>query len=603
MASTTPSRPSLSKKSPFSTSRPSLESPSVFGRLQEAALALLPQRRASPIKTRSASTATTATLPAKRSFPFSALSPSRHKPSLSSPAAVQATSSAPLGNKALPPQKPLPTTPPPLPPKSAPVSRAVTPSYALGTQSTAAKAPAVPLVTQSLRSSRPTIPFASSSSLMKPTAASSARSRPAVPMATSSTSSTSTVRSPSHARTLSKSRPEPSTPSSPFGSETKTPTLISSMTSKLRASPSPNPESKRETSELRISSPTQLRPRLPNKTPTSPPPSAFAMKSPTVPALSRSLPRKRSKTFPDPSEPNAPIPPSASPSQTQDLSRSMKTANRILEAFESSPRMNDIPEPFSSTTSRSKSTSPTPIRPARPIRISSENAFMSIPSQSKAPTNNRIIPSAASIEASATRVRPALSGPSKSLPSSRSATLISTGHASRPSLDQSLPPPPRKPLSPTVASSAINAQTRRRPNLRPIQTTPIDAREFSSPVTPIKAPSPVTPETQPSSASPKTPATYVEPSSYVTSDEESRPRRRAAPFKGLFGRKRPDSIVSSSTAVSGMTNSGTSNGSLAFGVGRAPPMRQPKAPSTFGGLQEEDETLPFNLQMRRGIRR
>ncbi|KAG8774746.1 hypothetical protein FRC15_001092, partial [Serendipita sp. 397] len=177
MATTTPSRPSLSKKSPFSTSRPSLDSPSVFGRLQEAALALLPQRRASPVKSRSASTTTPATLSAKKSSPFYALSSSRHKPSLSSPAAVQVTS--PLGNKALPPQKPLPTTPPPLPPKSAPA----TPSYALGTRSSSSKAPAVPQVSQSLRS-RPTIPFASSSSLTKPTAASSARSRPPVPART-----------------------------------------------------------------------------------------------------------------------------------------------------------------------------------------------------------------------------------------------------------------------------------------------------------------------------------------------------------------------------------------------------------------------------------
>ncbi|KAG8774745.1 hypothetical protein FRC15_001091 [Serendipita sp. 397] len=253
---------------------------------------------------------------------------------------------------------------------------------------------------------------------------------------------------------------------------------------------------------------------------------------------------------------------------------------------------------------RSKSTSPTPIRPARPIRASSDNAFMAIPSQSKSPSTHRIVPSAASIEASATRVRPAISGPSRTLPSSRSSTLISPSHASRPSLDQSLPPPPRtrQPLSPTLSSSGVSAQTRRRPTLRPIQTTPIDAKEVSNPITIVKAPSPVTPETQPSSASPKTPATYVEPSSYFTSDEESRPRKRGA-FKGLFGRKRPDSLVSSSSAVTG---SGTSNASLAFGVGRAPPMRQPKAPSTFGGVAEEEELMmppSFNLQTRRGIRR
>ncbi|KAG8845482.1 hypothetical protein FRB91_001731 [Serendipita sp. 411] len=517
MATTTPSRPSLSKKSPFSTSRPSLDSPSVFGRLQEAALALLPQRRASPVKSRSASTTTPATLSAKKSSPFYALSSSRHKPSLSSPAAVQVTS--PLGNKALPPQKPLPTTPPPLPPKSAPA----TPSYALGTRSSSSKAPAVPQVSQSLRS-RPTIPFASSSSLTKPTAASSARSRPPVPVATPSSSSTSTVRTSGHTRTLSKSRPEPSTPSSPTSSGNKTPTLLSSMTSRLRASPSPNPESKRESPELRISSPIHNRPRFPNRTPISPP-SAFSMKSTTnLPAssttTSQSLTRRRSKTFPSPSDPEAPVPPSSSPPQTETLSRPLRTANRILEAFDPSPRMNDSPEPIVPMAARSKSTSPTPIRPARPIRASSDNAFMAIPSQSKSPSTHRIVPSAASIEASATR-----------------------------------------------------------------------------------APSPVTPETQPSSASPKTPATYVEPSSYFTSDEESRPRKRGA-FKGLFGRKRPDSLVSSSSAVTG---SGTSNASLAFGVGRAPPMRQPKAPSTFGGVAEEEELMmmppSFNLQTRRGIRR
>ncbi|KAG8820743.1 hypothetical protein FRC19_008638 [Serendipita sp. 401] len=601
MATTTPSRPSLSKKSPFSTSRPSLDSPSVFGRLQEAALALLPQRRASPVKSRSASTTTPATLSAKKSSPFYALSSSRHKPSLSSPAAVQVTS--PLGNKALPPQKPLPTTPPPLPPKSAPA----TPSYALGTRSSSSKAPAVPQVSQSLRS-RPTIPFASSSSLTKPTAASSARSRPPVPVATPSSSSTSTVRTSGHTRTLSKSRPEPSTPSSPTSSGNKTPTLLSSMTSRLRASPSPNPESKRESPELRISSPIHNRPRFPNRTPISPP-SAFSMKSTTnLPAsstTSQSLTRRRSKTFPSPSDPEAPVPPSTSPPQTETLSRPLRTANRILEAFDPSPRMNDSPEPIVPMAARSKSTSPTPIRPARPIRASSDNAFMAIPSQSKSPSTHRIVPSAASIEASATRVRPAISGPSRTLPSSRSSTLISPSHASRPSLDQSLPPPPRtrQPLSPTLSSSGVSAQTRRRPTLRPIQTTPIDAKEVSNPITIVKAPSPVTPETQPSSASPKTPATYVEPSSYFTSDEESRPRKRGA-FKGLFGRKRPDSLVSSSSAVTG---SGTSNASLAFGVGRAPPMRQPKAPSTFGGVAEEEELMmmppSFNLQTRRGIRR
>ncbi|CAG7847567.1 SubName: Full=Related to proteophosphoglycan ppg4-Leishmania major strain Friedlin {ECO:0000313/EMBL:CCA68998.1} [Serendipita indica DSM 11827] len=506
-------RPSLSKRpaqSSSSPSKPSLES-SVYAKLHDA-LALLPQRRSSPTKP-------TSSTQAIRKSPFSIFSSSRHKQSASSPAQL---SSQQVG-KPVPPQKPVPTTPPPVPPKSAPASRTVTPMALAAIPATVAS---TPLPSQSQPSqpskSRPTIPFIRSSTLMQPTAASSARLRPAV--SSPSPSSASTIRASTHTRTLSKSRPEPpSTPLSPTASspstsaDGKTPTLISSRS---RMSPSP-------THELKASSPTLLsRPRPAHRTPTSPPPSAFPIKSAAIPP--RSLPRKRSKTFPDPSDPAAPVPP---PSQT--ASRSMNTANRIIEAFEPSPRMNDAPEPFSP---RSKSTSPIPIRPPRP---SQDTDFRLIPSSSRASASHRIVPSTSSIEAAASRPRPIASSLNDRSNAARGVAPLSTSAPNgRSSLDRGLPPPPRKAVSPTLTSTGAAAQKRRlaRPILQPIQTTPITSKNVSTNA--VKPPSPVTPDTQPSSPSPRTPAPYVDAmsaSAYLTSDDETKPKRRPG-LKNIFRR-------------------------------------------------------------------
>jgi hypothetical protein len=586
------SRPMLSKKSTTPTPthgnrKHSLEA-SVYAKFQDA-LALLPQRRSSPTKPSSSAQTT----PVKRSSPFSLFSSSRHKPSASAPAAVPvagagSSTTSFLGNKAggtLPLQKALPMLPlPPLPTqttKSAPSSRAVTPAAG-----TASKPPPLPLVSP-LRTSRPTIPFATSSTLSQPTAASSARARPPI---------TSTSRAPTlvHTRTPSKIRVEPPTPNTPLSPSKSSRTAQSpTLDMPKRSAPSPtlDPATRTSPEPLKISGPYPIRPKPGVRLPTSPP-SAFPAKPPP-----RSLPRKRSKTFPDPSDPVTPVPPSSS-SHTPTLTSSLSAAHRIIDAFELSPRHNASPEPVRATI-RSKSTSPTPMSPTRPIRPTQDNAFMSIPSRARSPGSNRILPSASSIEATAARSRREnMSSPT------RAAHIATSAPSGRSSVDQGLPPPPRnKPLSPTLTSSGAAAQSRRivRPKLQPLETTPIGAQAVSRGA--VKPPSPVTPETQPSSASPKTPApyanSYIQEPPCLTSDDEGRKRRN---FKSLFHRKqRPDSIVTSSSLTSAVSASGTSNAASTFGGSRHG-LRSQKGPGTFGGLPEEDE-MPVSTQTRHGIRR
>ena len=586
------SRPMLSKKSTTPTPthgnrKPSLEA-SVYAKFQDA-LALLPQRRSSPTKPSSSSAQTT---PVKRSSPFSLFSSSRHKPSASAPAAVPTTGGSSttsfLGNKAggtLPLQKALPTLPlPPLPiqsTKSAPSSRAVTPAAGL----TSKQPPPLPLVSP-LRTSRPTIPFATSSSLSQPTAASSARARPPV----TSTSSASRTPTLVHTRTPSKTRVEPNTPLSPSKSSrtAQSPTLDTPKRS--APSPTPDPSTRTSPEPLKISGPYPIRPKPGARILTSPP-SAFPVKTPP-----RSLPRKRSKTFPDPSDPVIPVPPSSS-SHTSTLTSSLSAAHRIIDAFDPSPRHNASPESARATV-RSKSTSPTPMSPLRPIRPAHDNAFLSIPSRARSAGSNRILPSATSIEATATRSRPEnMSSPT------RAAHIATSAPSGRSSFDQSLPPPPRQRTSPTLTSSGTAAQSRRiiRPKLQPLETTPIGAQAVTRGA--VKPPSPVTPETQPSSASPKTPApyanSYIQEPPCLTSDDEGRKKRN---FKSLFHRKqRPDSIVTSSSLTSAVSVSGTSNAASTFGGSRHG-LRSQKGPGTFGGLPEEDE-MPVSTQTRHGIRR
>lgn len=70
----------------------------------------------------------------------------------------------------------------------------------------------------------------------------------------------------------------------------------------------------------------------------------------------------------------------------------------------------------------------------------------------------------------------------------------------------------------------------------------------------------------------------------------------------MFGLKRPDSLVSSTTYTSAVSGSGTSNASNAFGSPR--PAKMHKAPSTFGGgLAEEDDVPMMAMQTRHGIKR
>jgi SAM-dependent methyltransferase len=70
----------------------------------------------------------------------------------------------------------------------------------------------------------------------------------------------------------------------------------------------------------------------------------------------------------------------------------------------------------------------------------------------------------------------------------------------------------------------------------------------------------------------------------------------------LWGRKRPDSLVSSSTAISA---SGTSNGGSYAIRGGGGGERKQKGPGTFGGLPEEEEEFVQHkaMQTRHGIRK
>lgn len=224
---------------------------------------------------------------------------------------------------------------------------------------------------------------------------------------------------------------------------------------------------------------------------------------------------------------------------------------------------------------------------------------MVIPSRARANTSGRIVPSAASIEASASRVRP-VPGPQSptrpTLVSNRSTPHVHVRSAS----EHSLPPPPRKavPIITTHSGSAARSRRLARPPLRPLQTTPVVLRGVSSNIRVARSPSPITPGTRSSSASPKTPAPNAEPT-YLTSDDESKNKKLT--LRSLFHRKRPDSLVSSSTLTSVVSGSGTSNASMAFNGSRTP--RMPKAPSTFGGLPEEEDVPMMSTQTRHGIKR
>lgn len=201
------------------------------------------------------------------------------------------------------------------------------------------------------------------------------------------------------------------------------------------------------------------------------------------------------------------------------------------------------------------------------------------------------MPSAAAIEATATRQRQPLKVQTVRSP-------VANSPAGRASFDQSLPPPPRKPVSPTTATSGNGTQSRRlaRPPLRPIQTKAVSEPNV---IAINKSPSPETPDTQPSSPSPKTPVAPYAETNYFTSDDEGSKKKRG--LRSLFNRKRPDSLVSSSSYLSA---SGTSNASATLsGVASRQHLRQQKGPGTFGGLPEEDEVPTFNTQMRHGIKR
>lgn len=217
---------------------------------------------------------------------------------------------------------------------------------------------------------------------------------------------------------------------------------------------------------------------------------------------------------------------------------------------------------------------------------------MSIPSRARSPGSNRIMPSAAAIEAAtASRQRQ----PPLKVQTVRNP--VANSSAGRASFDQSLPPPPRKPLSPTTATNPNPIQPRKlaRPPLRPIQTKAVSEPNV---IAVNKSPSPETPDTQPSSPSPKTPVAPYAETNYLTSDDEGSRKKRG--LRSLFNRKRPDSLVSSSSYLSA---SGTSNASAVLnGVSSRQQLRQ-KGPGTFGGLPEEDEVPMLNTQMRHGIKR